>query len=56
MLLLTKKWWLLVDLFPIFLSTGTTDRIFQQSGKKDSFRQILKSAARMYETSGSQFF
>ena len=29
---------------------------FQQSGKKDSFRHILKSSASMYESSGSQFF
>ena len=29
---------------------------FQQSGKQDSFRHILKSSASMYESSGSQFF
>ena len=28
---------------------------FQQSGKQDSFRQILKSFTNMYESSGSQF-
>ena len=42
--------------FPTFLNTGTTDKTFQQSGKEDSFRQILKSSASMYESSGSQFF
>ena len=41
---------------PTFLNTGTTDETFQQSGKKDSFRQILKSLASMYESSGSEFF
>ena len=25
----------------MFLNAGTTDKIFQQSGKQDSFRQIL---------------
>ena len=29
---------------------------FQQSGKQDSFRHILKSPASMYESLGSQFF
>ena len=47
---------LVVDLFPTFLKTGTTDETFQQSGKRYSFRQILKSSAKMYESSGSQFF
>ena len=28
----------------------------QQCGKQDSFRQLLKSLASMYESSGSQFF
>ena len=37
------------------LSTGTTDETFQQSGKQDSFRHILKSSACMYESLGSQF-
>ena len=34
---------------------GTTDETFQQSGKQDSFRHILKSSACMYESSGLQF-
>ena len=41
---------------PTFLNTGTTDETFQQSEKKDFFRQILKSLASMYESSDSQFF
>ena len=45
-----------VDLFTIFLNTGTTDETFQQSGKQDSFRQLLKSSAMMYKSSGSEFF
>ena len=45
-----------VDRFPAFLNTGTTDETFQQSGKQDSFRHILKSLASMYESSGSHFF
>ena len=40
----------------IFLNTGTTDETFQQSGKQDSFRHILMSAASTYESSGTQFF
>ena len=31
---------------------GTTNENFQQSGKQDSFRNILKSSARIYESSG----
>ena len=31
--------------FPTFLNTGTTDETFPQSGKQDSFRQLLKSSA-----------
>ena len=43
--------------FPnILLNRKTTDETFQQSGKQDSFRHILKSSACMYESSGSQFF
>ena len=34
---------------------GTTDETFQQSGKQDSFRHLLKSSLSMYNTSGSQF-
>ena len=41
------------DLSPTFLNTGTTNETFQQSGKKDSFKHILKSLASMYESSGS---
>ena len=41
---------------PIIYNTGNTDETFQQSGKQDSFRHLLKSLASMYETSGSQFF
>ena len=44
------------DIFPRFLMTGTTDGTFQQFGKQDSFRHILKSSASMYEISDSQFF
>ena len=47
---------LAVDLSPTFLNTGTTDETFQQSGKQDSFRHLLKNLASMYESSGSQFF
>ena len=44
--------------FPNILKyrAGTTDDTFQQSGKQDSFRQLLKSLTSMYESSGSQFF
>ena len=52
---LTGQQFLVVDLFPTFLNTGTTDETLQQCGKKDSFRHILKSLASMYESSGSQF-
>ena len=31
-------------LFQTFLNTGSTDETFQQSGKQDSFRHILKSS------------
>ena len=40
----------------ILKNTGTTDETFQQSGKQDSFRHILKSLASMCESSGSQLF
>ena len=53
---LTGPQFLAVDLSPIFLNTGTTNETFQQSGKQDSFRHILKSSASVYESSGSQFF
>ena len=41
--------------FPNILNAGTTNDTFQQSGKQDSFRPILKSSASMYEKSGSVF-
>ena len=47
---------LAVGLSPTFLNTGSTDETFQQSGKQDSFSNILKSSASMYESSGSQSF
>ena len=53
---LTGRQFLAVDLSPTFLNTGTTNETFQQSGKQDSFRHLLKSSASMYECSGSQFF
>ena len=34
---------------PLFLNTGTTDEIFKQSGKQDSFSHILKNSTSMYE-------
>ena len=47
---------LTVDLSSTFLNTGTTNETFQQFGKQDSSRHILKSSASMYESSGSKFF
>ena len=44
------------DLSPTFLNTRTADETFQQFGKQDSFRYILDSSAKIYESSGSQFF
>ena len=44
---------LAADLSTPFLNIGTADEIFQQSGKQDSFRCILKSSGSMYESSGS---
>ena len=38
------------------LNIGNTDDTFQQSGKYNSFSDILKSSANMYGSSGSQFF
>ena len=52
---LTRLQFLAVDLSPTFLNTGSTDETFHQSGKQDSFRQILKSSASMHESSDSQF-
>ena len=54
--ILTGRQFLAVDLSSTFLNTGTTDKTFQQSGKQDSFRHLLKSSASMYESSGSQLF
>ena len=42
---------LAVHLSLIFLDTRTTNEIFQQPTKQDSFRTILKSSAIMYEVS-----
>ena len=42
---LTGKWFLAVDLSPTFLNTGTIDEAFQQSGKQDYIRHLLKNAA-----------
>ena len=47
---------LAVDLSLTFLNTGTTNETFQQSGKQNSFRLMLKSPAKIYESSGAQFF
>ena len=41
---------------PTFSNTETIHETFQQSGKQDSFRHILKSSASRYESSNSQFF
>ena len=49
-------WFLVVDLSPTFLTTGTTDETFQKPGKRDSFRHILKRSASRYKFLGSQFF
>ena len=48
---ITGRWFLAVDIFPAFLNKVTTDETFQQSGKQDSFRHMLKSSASMYESS-----
>ena len=47
---LTGPQFLAVDLSPIFINTGTTNETFQQSGKQDYFRHILKSSASVYES------
>ena len=39
-----------------FWNTATTNETFQESGKQDLFRHLLKSSASMSESSGSQFF
>ena len=53
---LTMSWFLVADLSPTFLNTGTTHETCLQFRKQDSFRHILKSSPSMYETSGSQIF
>ena len=53
---LRKKTNRAVDVPPTFLNTGATNETFQQTGKQDYFRHILKSSAGMYESSGSKFF
>ena len=52
---LTGWQFLAEDLSPTFLNTGTTNETFQQCGKQNFLRHILKSSANRYETSGSQF-
>ena len=42
---LTGRQFSVVHLSPTFLNTATTDETFQQSGKQDSFRHMLKSSA-----------
>ena len=44
---LTGRCFLAIDLSPTFLNTGTTNETFQQLGKQDSFRYLLKSSASM---------
>ena len=39
-----------------FLNTGTTNETFQQSGKEDPFKHILKRSVSIYESLGWQFF
>ena len=41
---------------PIFLNSDTTDETFQQTGKQDSCKHILKILSNEGESSGSQFF
>ena len=40
----------------LLLNTATAGQSSQYSGKKDSFRHILKSSASVYKSSGPQFF
>ena len=42
-------------LFSTFLNTETTYATYQESGKQDLFRHLLKISDSMYESSGSQF-
>ena len=43
------------DLSPEFLNTGHTDDVFHEDGKHFSFRQRLKSFARIGAISGAVF-
>ena len=45
-----------VDCSTTFLNTVPTDETFQQSGKQDSFRHILRRSAWVGKSSSSQFF
>ena len=47
---------LAVHISPTFLNTEIADEYFQQSGKQDSSKHILKNSPGMYESSSSQFF
>ena len=53
---LLKQTILAVDFSSTFINIGINDETFQQPGKQDSFRHILKSSANMCESSGAQFF
>lgn len=44
------------DLIPKFSNTGFCHQMFQQLGKKDSFRKIIKRSASKNENTGSKFF
>ena len=52
----TGQLFLAVDLSKTFFYTRTTDETYQESGKREHFRELLKSSASTYESSGSQFF
>ena len=42
--------------FASFLKSWNTNENFQQNGKQDSFKYILKCSANMHKSSGSEFF
>ena len=50
---LTEWYFLAVCLSPTFLNTWTRDEIFDQFGKQDSSRHVLKSAVSKCQNSGS---
>ena len=50
------EWYLLAIHFFRTFSTGDTNETFQQSGKQDCFRHILKISDSLYEHSDLQFF